>query len=120
MGKRESGSSGLVFRRAGLLRRQSRLDLFLVPREPEVSLKLLGRHIRAGGVELGQAIETSDPREPCVLDPVWERLCLDGQLCDGVEVRVFHGCFELVVGVLFLKFLEGFNEPFWGWGLVMC
>lgn len=87
-----------------------------MPGELEMLLKLLGRHLRAGGVELGGAVEAADAGEPGELDAVGEGLGLDGQLGDGVEVRVLHYGLELVaVGVLLLELLQGVDEPLWWW-----
>lgn len=54
--------------------------------ELEMGLKLLGRHLGAGGVELGGAVEAADSRQPGEFNAVWERLGLDGKLGDGVEI----------------------------------
>lgn len=54
--------------------------------ELEMGLELLGRHLGAGGVQLGGAVEAADSRQPGELNAVGEGLRLDGQLGDRVEV----------------------------------
>jgi hypothetical protein len=54
----------------------------------KMGLKLLSRHGRTRGVQLGRTVEATNAWEPGVFNAFWERLGLrlDGQLGDGIEV----------------------------------
>lgn len=113
------GEAGTLLRRRCLasLAPKSRLDLLLVAREFEMSLELLRRHVRARRVEFRRAVQASNSGQPSVLDAFWKGLGLDRELRHGIEVRVLHNGFELVVGIALLKLFQCVNKPLWRRGL---
>lgn len=100
--------------------REPRLHSLSMPRELEMGLELLRRHVRTGRVQLLRAVQATDARQPDVLC-AWGRI-VNGhrELGDRVEGPVLHDGLETVtLGVLLLEVLEGGDEPFW-WRWLQC